>query len=117
MGMISEMSMKAWLLILLGIFLTEGLCDKTTNINLCCPENQAHMKTENGGVLVRACTPYVETDMKLGEIVLNMTSDLEELNTTVFNIPSSSDGIYQCPTSRYSLEPLDFLIPGISDRR
>jgi len=111
------MSMKARLLILLGIFLTEGLCDKTTNINLCCPENQAHMKTEIDGVLVRACTPYVETDMKLKEIVSNMTSDLEELNTTVFNIPSSSDGIYKCPVSGFSLSPLDFLIPGISDKR
>ena len=115
--MLSEMSMKAWLLILLGIFLTEGLCDKTTNINLCCPENQALMKTEIDGVLVRACTPYVETDMKLEESVSNMTSDLDELNTTVFNIPSSSDGLYKCPKSGFSLHPLDFLIPGISDRR
>ena len=115
--MISEMSMKARLLILLGIFLTEGLCDKTTNINLCCPENQAHMKTEIDGVLVRACTPYMETDMKLEESVSNITSDLEELNTTVFNIPSSSDGIYKCPKTGFSLSPLDFLIPGISDRR
>ena len=117
--MISEMSLKTRLFILLCVCVTAGLCDKTTNINLCCPENQAYIKTEINGW---ACTPFVETEKEWKETILDMTSDLEELNSTDFNIPSISEGLYKCPKSKITLEPLILfpvidLIPGITDRR
>ena len=103
------MSLKTRLLILLYVCVTAGLSDKTTNINLCCPENQAFIKTE--------CKPFVETEKEWKERIIDMTSDSEDLNSTDFNSPSISDGHYKCPKSGIRFGPLDILIPGITDRR
>jgi len=117
--MISEISLSTNLFILLCVCVTTRLCDKTTTINLCCPENQAYMKTEiNGGrENLLACTTFVETEKEWKETILDMTSESEELNSTDFNIPSISHGLYNCPNSTIQLDPLDYLIPGITDRR
>ena len=119
MTMISEISLSTRLFILLCVCVTTGFCDKTTTINLCCPENQAYMKTKiNGGrENLLACTTFVETEKEWKETILDMTSESEELNSTDFNIPSISHGLYKCPNSTIQLDPLDYLIPGITDRR
>ena len=95
--------------------LKAGLCDRTTNINLCCPENHAHMKTEINEVLVRACTHHGGTDKEWEERVSEMKSELNELNSSHFNFIENSEGLYKCPKNE--LKPLETLIPGITARR
>ena len=111
------MSSTASLLVLLCVCVTAGFCDKTTNINLCCPKDQAHVKSEINEALVRACTPLGVTDMEWEERVSKMNWNLEELNSTEINFSSSSDGLYKCSKPEVMLKPLDFLIPGITERR
>ena len=111
------MSPTANLLVLLCV--TAGICDKTTNINLCCPKDQAHVKSEiNEETLVRAsCTPLGLTDMEWEERVSQIKWNLEELNSTGINFSSSADELYKCSKPEVMLEPLDFLVPGITERR
>ena len=103
------------ILILLCMRLKAGLCDRTTNINLCCPENHAHMKTEINEVLVRACTHHGGTDKEWEERVSEMKSELNELNSSHFTFIKNSEGLYKCPENE--LKPLETLIPGITARR
>ena len=93
--------------------LKAGLCDRTTNINLCCPENQAHMKSEINEVL--ACTHHGGTDKEWEERVSEMKSELTELNSSHFTFIKNSEGLYKCPENE--LKPLETLIPGITARR
>ena len=114
---LTMMSSLACMLVLLCVCVTAGLCDKTTNINLCCPKDQAHVKSENNEALVRECTPLGLTDMEWEERISKIKQNLEELNSTEINFSSSTEERYKCSKPEVLLEPLDFLIPGITEKR
>ena len=105
------MSLEARLVVLLCACMTVGHCVKTTNINLCCPENQAHIKTE-----INTCTPVRGSAEKWEENVSQIKVKLGDLNSTVLQFPSNSDGPYKCSKPGVGLQPLDFLAPGIARR-
>lgn len=111
------MSSTGKMLVLLCVCVTAGLCDKTTNINLCCPKDQAHVISENNEALVTECTPLGLTDMEWEERVSKIKWNLEELNSTEINFSSSTEDLYKCSKPEVLLQPLDFLIPGITERR